>query len=178
MPPSNNRTPRALLLDRDGTIIEDPKRDMRTDRLQFLPGTIEGLQRFIHARWLLFCITNQAGIGTGLYSEAAFFAHQSAMERMLKNHGIPLSGTYFCPHAPDDACNCRKPKTGLWDALHRDHPDLSPSACLMAGDKDSDIAFGQAIGATTIRISSPHSTSITAEYTAPDLLAVSHIVLP
>ena len=146
---------RTLLLDLDGTLIADQGgagRDSQGVRL--LAGVIEGLRLFRDAGYRFFVVTNQGGIGLGAYSEQDFLACVARAEELLLQEGLTIASVEYCPHAPDAGCPCRKPATGMWDALCKKYPDLTAETALMIGDKDRDVLLGKAIGCRTARVRS------------------------
>lgn len=147
---------RDVLLDRDGTIIEERHYLCDPAGVALVPGGGEALGRLVRAGKRLFCVTNQSGIGRGYYTQAHFQAVQKRLEDLLVPFGAKFTETAFCPHAPNDNCACRKPATGLFEALSARH-GLDPAATVMIGDAASDIAFGLAFGAAvTILVMTGH----------------------
>ena len=135
----------TVLLDRDGTVIIDKNYLSDPAGVELLPGAAEGLHQFSHAGMRLFIVTNQSGIGRGYFTEADYHSCHDALVRLLSSHGATLAGSAFCPHAPEEACNCRKPSLGMWQALASQY-DLAPARTVMIGDKAEDIAFGRTAG--------------------------------
>ena len=134
--------PRAILLDRDGTLIEDPGYLSRPEQLVWKAGTIEALKRFGQAGYRLIIATNQSGIGRGLFTVQDMEAVHRRMGEDLARAGVTLDGIYHCPHTPEEGCACRKPGTGLLLQAAREHGlDLSKS--WLIGDKCSDITAGR-----------------------------------
>lgn len=139
-------TPAAVLLDRDGTVIYDRHYLSDPEGVALLPGAADGLRLLRDAGAALFLVTNQSGIGRGMFSEDSFFACQARLEELLRCEGLELAGSIFCPHAPEQTgCACRKPQTGMWEEL-RDAHGLLPETSAMIGDKAVDIAFGRNAG--------------------------------
>ena len=100
---------RALFLDRDGTIIEDTGYIRDPDQVRLLPGAASALKALRENGWKLIVISNQSGIGRGLISVAdAQAVHQRFLD-LMSDAGVTITGSYFCPHAPNEGCNCRKP---------------------------------------------------------------------
>jgi len=160
---------RNVLLDRDGTVIEDRHYLCDPEGVVLVPGAGPALARLAQAGCRLFCVTNQSGIGRGYYTEAAFTAVQRRLEDLLAGHGVSLTDTVHCPHAPDDGCACRKPATGLFDRLRLRH-ELDPAATAVIGDAASDIAFGLALGAPlTILVATGHGAKTAATLGLPAL---------
>lgn len=142
---------RYVLIDRDGTINIDKVYLADPAGFEFFPGVVEGLARLAAAGFGLVVVTNQSGIGRGLITQTQLAAVHARMEAMLAERGVRLDGIYVCPHAPEEPCECRKPKPGLGRAAIRDL-GFDPSQAFLIGDKAADIELGQAIGATTILV--------------------------
>ncbi len=143
--PSADVDSRILFLDRDGVLISDADYLSDPDGVKLIPGVAGALARARRIGVRLICVTNQSGIGRGYYTEADFFAVQARVDEALREGGVVLDAVYYCPHAPEAACRCRKPATGLLDeAALRFRWDPARSA--MVGDKLSDIDLGLAAG--------------------------------
>jgi D-glycero-D-manno-heptose 1,7-bisphosphate phosphatase len=143
---------RAAFLDRDGVINLDHGYVFRPQDFEFVPGTLAAARRMHEAGWALVVVTNQSGIGRGLYTEADYFALDAWMRAEFAAAGAPLAGTYFCPHHPSEArgvyrreCDCRKPGPGMLLAAARDL-NLALAASAMFGDKPSDLQAARAAG--------------------------------
>ena len=134
-----------ILLDRDGTLIQDRHYLADPNGVRLLPGTVQGLQALTRAGCRLFIVTNQSGVARRYFSVSDFQAVQDRLEAELRGHGISLSGQAVCFHGPADACTCRKPETGLWTRLSKRF-GLRPEESLMIGDKTSDIEFARKAG--------------------------------
>lgn len=144
---------KAVLLDRDGVLNVDTGYVYQLSDLQVFDGLGEALSRFRDRGYLLFVVTNQSGIGRGMYGVREFHAFNEALQEKL---GIHFDGIYFCPHAPDEHCSCRKPGTLLLEQIRDEHSvDLNRSIFL--GDKQSDVECGKRIGCTTVLIGSSSS---------------------
>ena len=138
-----------LLLDRDDTILDDPGYLKDPEKISFLPHAIEGLRLFHSAGWPLVVVTNQSGIGRGFFGLAEVQAVHDRFEHLLEIEGVRLAGIYFCPHAPQAQCRCRKPARGLADQAALDL-GLDLSDAVMVGDKASDIELGRTIGSSYV----------------------------
>jgi D-glycero-D-manno-heptose 1,7-bisphosphate phosphatase len=140
-----------ILLDRDGTIIVDKHYLHDPDEVELLPGVVEGLQRMRDMGFGLAVLTNQSGVERGYYDEASVNACNGRMEALLQPHGVSLDGIFYCPHAPETGCDCRKPATGLMEqaALAL---GFNPGESVMIGDKEADMLLGRAVGAMTILV--------------------------
>ncbi|HEX7239268.1 MAG TPA: HAD-IIIA family hydrolase, partial [Longimicrobiaceae bacterium] len=101
----------AVFLDRDGTVIHDAHYLADPEGVRLLPGAAEAVARLNRAGVPVVLVTNQSGIGRGLFSEADFRAVQDRVEALLAAGGARIDAVYHCPHAPDadPPCDCRKP---------------------------------------------------------------------
>ena len=109
---------RLALLDRDGTIIVDKVHLRDPDGIEFAPGAIEGLQLLRDAGFALVLITNQSGIARGYFDLATLGRIHDRLQSMLAVNELRLEAIYFCPHGPDDGCDCRKPAPGMVTKSH------------------------------------------------------------
>jgi histidinol-phosphate phosphatase family protein len=111
-------------------------------QLEFIPNSLNALKKFQENGYLLIIITNQSGIGRNYFSIEDYHKFQKEFLKKLKEGGIKISKTYFCPHIPDDDCEYRKPKTRfIEDAVREFSIDLSKSWII--GDKISDILLSK-----------------------------------
>ncbi len=142
----------AAFLDRDGVINLDHGYVARREEFEWVPGVREGAAQLHRAGFALVVITNQSGIGRGLYTEADFLRLTDWMSGEFAAAGAPLAGVYFCPHHPIDAvgefrkvCGCRKPAPGmLLKAAAELSLDMGRS--VVFGDKASDLQAAEAAG--------------------------------
>lgn len=133
---------RAVFLDRDGVLIADKGYVSRPADVEVLPGVPEALLKLQEAGWRLIVVTNQSGIGRGLFSLEDYDRVTARMCAMLP---VTLDGIFCCPHAPEDDCDCRKPKPGLLlKAAQELGIDIAQS--VMIGDRLSDVEAGSAAG--------------------------------
>ncbi|WP_461210765.1 D-glycero-alpha-D-manno-heptose-1,7-bisphosphate 7-phosphatase [Desulfocurvus sp. DL9XJH121] len=130
-----------VILDRDGTVIRDRHYLSDPDGVELLPGAARGLARLAGAGVRLFLASNQSGIGRGYFGLDEHQAVQARLDEVLAGAGVRLAGAAFCPHAPEDGCACRKPATGMWEDLAREH-GLDAQATAMVGDKPADVSMG------------------------------------
>jgi len=146
----NSNAP-VVILDRDGTIVVDRQYLGDPEGLEFLPGAVAGLRKLHAMGCKLIIITNQSGIGRGLLTREQVKRVNSGLEMMMQTIGAPVADTYFCPHAPDANCACRKPGTELLLRAASDY-EFDPSTAIVIGDKQSDIELGKRVAAKTIFI--------------------------
>lgn len=159
---------KAVFLDRDGTINEDPGYLSDPAEFRLLPTVVEGIRLLNDAAFLVVVITNQSGVSRGFLSLETLEGIHQRMKMELKLGGARIDGIYYCPHHPQDGCSCRKPGTGL---LKRaiDELDIDPIQSFMVGDRWSDIEAGQRIGCRTIQVPEQPDSSEEEEGNSPTL---------
>ncbi len=137
---------KLVILDRDGTINIDSDEYVKTaDEWQPLPGALEAIARLNHAGWHVVVATNQSGLGRGLYDIGALNAMHAKMHKLLAAVGGRVDAVFFCPHAPEDACQCRKPAPGLFEQIgERLGVDLADVPTV--GDSARDLQAGASVG--------------------------------
>ena len=144
---------RILFIDRDGTIIEEPA-DEQVDSLQklrLLPGVIPALLELQRAGYRLVLVSNQDGLGTASFPEPTFREPQDFLRTLLASQGIAFDAEFFCPHFPADACDCRKPRTGLLTEFLQEHA-LDPARSFVIGDRDTDMQLAANLGIEGLRV--------------------------
>lgn len=146
---------KAAFLDRDGVVNLDHAYVHRREEFDFVPGVLDAARALHEAGYALVIVTNQSGIGRGMYSEAQFHTLMDWVAEKFVAAGAPLAGVYFCPHHPRDAqgkyqrgCDCRKPAPGMLLSAISDL-GLAPRECLMFGDKRSDLEAARDAGVLT-----------------------------
>ncbi len=139
-------TTKLVILGRDGVLNEFREGHVTTPEEWLpVPGALEAVSRMNHAGWHVVVATNQAGIGRGMIDMSAVNAVHVHMNEMLLAHGARLDAVFFCPHTPEDGCDCRKPKPGLMvDIGRRYGVDLSQVP--MVGDTARDLQAAHAAG--------------------------------
>lgn len=152
---------KVIILDRDGTINYDKDYVHKIKDFEFIPRTFENLKR-LQERYLLFIYTNQSGIGRGYYSEEDFLILNNHMLEEFKRRGIKISEVLYCPHAPEDNCDCRKPKTGLLERVIEEY-DIDRNLSYVIGDRDCDVKFGENAGMKTLLIKKDGGLSTAVE---------------
>lgn len=155
-PPAGElRTGPALFLDRDGVVIVDKDYLSDPDGVELVSGAAEAMVRAAAAGYLLIGLSNQSGVGRGRFGPEALVAVMERVDRELRRCGTAFDGVYYCPHAPQDGCRCRKPAPGLLDeAAQSFRWDAARSWVI--GDKDSDIALGRRHGLGAILVATGH----------------------
>jgi D-glycero-D-manno-heptose 1,7-bisphosphate phosphatase len=143
--------PRFVMLDRDGTLIEERHYLSRPDQVVLLPGVVEGLRALRQMGLGLVVLTNQSGIGRGLFDLDALRSIHERMATLLGAQGLALDGIYYCPHRPDEGCPCRKPATGMAMQAATEL-GFDPGEGFMVGDKAVDVDLGRNLGAKTVLV--------------------------
>ncbi|MBQ4132938.1 MAG: HAD family hydrolase [Desulfovibrionaceae bacterium] len=153
-----------IILDRDGTVIEEKHYLSDPAQVELLPGAAGALRMLAMAGARLFIVTNQSGIGRGYFDLAAYRRVEARVSELLQAEYVNIEATVFCPHAPDEHCACRKPAPGMWQELHRKF-NLPPCSTLMIGDKMDDLNFGLNTGfAASILVLTGHGMETAAKY--------------
>ena len=180
---------RTVFLDKDGTLIENHPFDRSAEHIQWLPGTVEGLQLLHQAGYTLVVITNQSGIAQGRFTRDAVTCQEIGLRVRLAAFDVPLAGFYVCPHHPDGTiaeyrldCLCRKPKPGLlMQAACELRLDLGRS--WMVGDILHDVEAGRSAGCRTVLLTNGHETEWEMtpmrwpDLVANNLLEAAHLIM-
>jgi D-glycero-D-manno-heptose 1,7-bisphosphate phosphatase len=143
---------RYVLLDRDGVINYDSDDFIKSPE-EWLPieGSLEAIVLLNEHGYKVVVITNQSGLARGLFDAATLEKIHAKMQRMTAEKGGKIDAIYFCPHGPNDDCNCRKPKSGLLESFASDN-NVNLSGMAFIGDSLRDIQSAQAVGAKPILV--------------------------
>jgi D-glycero-D-manno-heptose 1,7-bisphosphate phosphatase len=152
--------PPAVFLDRDGTLIEDMVYLNDPGKIRLEEGVVEGLTALAARGHPLVVLSNQSGIGRGMFSEGDAHRINDRLAAMLREQGVEILAWYLCPHAPDEACACRKPMPGMALAAARDCHLTLPGSYVI-GDKRADVELADAIGGTGILLTTGHGAQCT-----------------
>jgi histidinol-phosphate phosphatase family protein len=142
--------PRAVLFDRDGTLVHDVPYNRDPDAVAPVPGARRALDRLRAEGLRLGVVTNQSGVGRGLLSGEEVAAVNAEVDAQLG----PFGTWQTCPHTPDDACGCRKPRPGLVNAAAR-RLGVHPEECVVIGDIGADAEAARAAGARSVLVPTP-----------------------
>ncbi len=170
------RTP-AVFVDRDGTIMQDADYCSNPQEVRIFSGVPEALQRLRSNGFKLIIITNQSGIGRGLFTIEQYRAVEAEVLRQLGD-GL-IDATYFCPDIPGQHSSCRKPAPGMILQATREH-EIDLSRSFFIGDKEIDAECGRNAGVRTIRVQTGfqrETTDTIADWVAADLVEAAKIIL-
>ena len=143
---------KLIVLDRDGVINYDSANFIKNPgEWRPLPGSLNAISRLNQAGFHVIVATNQSGIGRGVFEMAALNAIHDKMHKALAQAGGRIDAIFFCPHAADDNCGCRKPKTGMFeDIAHRLNTSLA--GVPMVGDSIRDLQAAAATQASPLLV--------------------------
>ncbi|MDD5515552.1 MAG: HAD family hydrolase [Synergistales bacterium] len=141
----------AVFFDRDGVLAKERNYLSKPERLALIPGSIEAIQKISSLGMKKVILTNQSGIGRGLFTVLDYDKVMQRMRALFAEKGAFFDGEYYCPHAPWEGCDCRKPLPGLALRAAKDL-DIELSRSFVIGDKRSDMGLARAIGAKGILV--------------------------
>ncbi len=146
------RLKKVVFLDRDGTINVDRGYVYRREEWEWIPGAVDALKQLVVAGFKLAVVSNQSGIGHGLYTVSDVRALHTFMQQELAAQGIVLAAVVFCPHQRGRGCRCRKPAVGMARQAERLLGAVDYAASWAVGDKVADAEFGKNLGTHTALI--------------------------
>jgi len=142
---------RAVFLDRDGTIARDVHYCRRVEDFEILPTVPQAIRQLNECGFEVVVVTNQSGVARGYFTEETLLQIHQHMRQELAEYGARVDAIYYCPHHPDDMCDCAKPRPGLLlRAAEELGIDLRRS--FMIGDAVRDIEAGKTAGCRTVLI--------------------------
>jgi D-glycero-D-manno-heptose 1,7-bisphosphate phosphatase len=143
---------KLIILDRDGVINQDSDNYIKTvDEFIPLPGSLEAIARLNQAGYRVAVATNQSGIARGFYDLTTLNAMHEKLRRLLASLGGNIDMIAYCPHGPDDGCDCRKPKPGMYQDIAR-RMEISLKDVPVIGDSLRDLQAAQAVNARPILV--------------------------
>lgn len=156
--------PKAIFLDKDGTLIENVPYNVDPDKIQLTYGALDGLKMLQNAGFMLIIVTNQSGVAYGRFTEQDLAPVHEKIAQLLDQAGIHLAGFYYCPHHPDGkieayrkSCFCRKPSPGLLFQAAREH-NINLAGSWIIGDILNDMEAGRRADCRTILIDNGNET--------------------
>ncbi len=138
---------KLVILDRDGTINQDSEQYIKSPaEWKPIPGSLEAIARLTQGGWRIAVATNQSGIARGLFDMSTLNAIHAEMHRAVNLAGGRIDAIFFCPHAADSNCECRKPKPGLLREI-ASRFGVELDGVPMIGDSTRDVEAAAAAGA-------------------------------
>ena len=143
---------KLIILDRDGVINFDSEQFIKSpDEWKPIPGSLEAIARLTREGWRVVVATNQSGLARGLFEMATLNAIHAKMHKAAAQAGGRIEAVFYCPHAADMECGCRKPKTGLFDEIAvRYGRDLADVPAV--GDSLRDLQAATSVGARPVLV--------------------------
>jgi D-glycero-D-manno-heptose 1,7-bisphosphate phosphatase len=143
---------KLVILDRDGVINQDSDDYIKSvDEWIPIPGSMEAIARLNQAGYHVVVATNQSGVARGYFDQSTLNAMHHKMHKLLTKMGGHVDGILFCPHSPEDDCDCRKPGTGMYKDIAR-RWGVSLKGVPVVGDSRRDLEAAVAVGATPILV--------------------------
>ena len=143
---------RYVLMDRDGVINHDSEDFIKSpEEWRPIDGSLEAIALLNKHGFDVVVITNQSGLARGLFDVAMLSKIHDKMHRLLAQKGGQIASIYYCPHGPDELCNCRKPKPGLLEQFALEMK-VDLKSVFFIGDSLRDIQAAQAVGAKPILV--------------------------
>ena len=143
---------KAVFLDKDGTLVENIPYNVDPARIRLASGAEEALRRIAEAGYRVIVVSNQPGVALGLFAEREL----QSMQRHLAEL-VPLTAFYYCPHAPQAGCRCRKPQSGMLLQAAADH-GVELRQSWMVGDILDDVEAGRRAGCRTVLVDNGNET--------------------
>jgi len=168
---------KAIFLDRDGVINYDKGYVHKIEDFKFVDKIFEVLRAFQDNGYLLFIVTNQSGIGRGYYTKEDFEKLTDWMLKEFEKRGIRIEKVYFCPHAPEEKCDCRKPATGMFEKAFSEYP-IDKENSWMIGDKHTDMKAAADAGIkNTVLIGNCFIRDENAKYIVNDIFDTIRLII-
>lgn len=174
---------KAIFFDRDGTLIHEKPGTYLSDpdAVRLYAPVKPALIKLTRAGFQFFIVSNQSGIGRGYFTEKEVHAVHARLCQLLDP--VVVREIVFCPHAPEQKCNCRKPATRLGQQLISKY-NIDPSLSFMVGDKKADVQFGAALGFHTVLMTTANGKNhlqkypdLKPDFIAKDMLAAARYIL-
>jgi len=158
---------KLVILDRDGTINHDSDHYIKSvDEWRPLKGSLEAIARLTQAGYRIVVATNQSGIARGLFSTRTLFDIHEGLQRAAVQAGGRIDAFFFCPHAADAACQCRKPQPGMLLEVARRF-NIALKDTYMVGDALRDVQAAAAAGARPVLVLTGKGQKTQAEGNLP-----------
>jgi len=154
---------KLVILDRDGVINQDSDQFIKSpEEWKPIPGSLEAIARLSQADYRVVVATNQSGVGRGLFDMAVLNAIHDKMCKAVAHAGGRIDAVFFCPHAADAGCNCRKPKSGMMEEIAARY-NISLEGVPAIGDSLRDLEAGARLGAQPMLVLTGKGTKTQAK---------------
>jgi len=161
---------KAVFIDRDGVINQcSGEYITKPEDFIFLPNAVTALKKLYKSDYKVIIITNQSGVGKGIYTENDLEEVHKKMHILLKEKDIELDGLYYCTHHPNENCECRKPRLGMVKKAIKDY-NIDVEQSFFIGDKTSDIKAGKDSGCKTFLVMTGYAGKDKAYDAEPDFI--------
>lgn len=169
----------TLFLDRDGVINHRLPGDYvkSIDSLNLIAGSLEAIAQFSKLFGRIVIVTNQQGIGKGLYTHEDLTTVHDYLQSLVTEAGGKIDGIFYCPHLATEGCQCRKPRPGMAFQAKQQFPEIEFHKSFLVGDSPSDIAMGNSVGMKTVWVNGDRpgeKKPKSATYEFSDLRALAH----
>jgi histidinol-phosphate phosphatase family protein len=169
---------KAVFLDRDGTINEEVNYLSKIEQLKILPKSAKAIKLLNENKFKVIIITNQSGVAREYFSKETLEDINEHLKNELANEGAQIDAIHYCPHHPEEGCDCRKPRPGMIERAKRKF-DLDLSSSFIVGDTINDLETGYNVGCKTVlvltgygkrELKEQESWKLQPDYIAQDLL--------
>jgi histidinol-phosphate phosphatase family protein len=144
-------TSRAVFLDRDGTVNKEVNYLSKIRQLDILPNSAKAIKLLNENNFKVIIITNQSGVAREYFSKETLEDINEHLKNELAKEGAQIDAIYYCPHHPDEGCQCRKPRPGMIESAKKEH-DLDLSSSFIVGDTINDLETGYNVGCKTVLV--------------------------
>ncbi|GIU76359.1 MAG: D,D-heptose 1,7-bisphosphate phosphatase [Bryobacteraceae bacterium] len=165
----------CIFFDRDGTLIEERNYLSDPDQVVLIPGAAEAVRLAREAGYLAVVLTNQSGAGRGYFTLEDVERVNARMGELLGREGARIDGIYVCPHAPEDGCDCRKPRTGLVERAVREL-GIDVGASWVVGDKATDLELARNAGMRGVLVRTGYGSEAAAQLSGGDGLTAADVL--
>ena len=149
---------KLVILDRDGVINEDSDEFIKSEREWIpLPGSVEAIAALYRGGYQIYIATNQSGLGRGYFDLGELERIHARLCQLVEEHGGAIAGIFYCPHLPGEGCGCRKPGTGLLQAIESELGE-SPRGCFFIGDSLKDLQAARRYGCRPVLVETGKGT--------------------
>lgn len=167
---------KLIILDRDGVINFDSEAYIKNPEEWLpIPGSLEAIAKLVNAGFTISIATNQSGIGRGYYTHDTLNAIHEKMHRLVNAAGGKIDSVFYCPHTPDDACQCRKPKPGLLQQIAA-HYNIDLTNVPFVGDSYRDLEAGITAGCQPVLVKTGNGLASLEKYSLEHLLVCDDLL--